>query len=421
MKYVVILGDGMADYRQPFLDNKTPLMLAKKPNIDALCKKSVAGLCKTIPDGMKPGSDVANLSVLGYDPKICYTGRSPLEAASIGIQLKDTDVTARANLVTLSDEDNFEDKKMIDYSAGEISTEEAKILISYLAEKLNNDKIKLYAGISYRHCLVIDNGKIAGDLTPPHDITGKPVNGHLPTSDIGKLYLDLMKKSVELLKNHPVNKERIKQGKNPATSLWFWGEGTKPRLESFEKRYGLKGCMISAVDLLKGIGSLTGMRVVEVDGATGNYDTNFSGKAAACLSALKDGCDFVYIHMEAPDECGHHGDAEHKIYSIEQIDEKVVGPVVEGLKKSGEDFHILICPDHPTPVSIMTHCSDPVPFVMYKSEREAADQNGAGKNGADVKNGADQIGKVLSYDEDSVKNSGVYIGSGVELMREFLK
>ncbi len=398
MKYVVILGDGMADYRQPSLNGKTPLMLAKKTNIDALAPLSEVGLCTTVPCGMKPGSDVANLSVLGYNPHDCYTGRSPLEAASIGIELKDTDVTARANLVTVSDESVYADKTMIDYSAGEISTEEANELIEYLAKEINNDKYTLYAGISYRHCLVIDNGKVAGDFTPPHDITGKPVKGHLPTSEDGKKLLAIMEKSYQLLKDHPVNKKRVQEGKRPANSLWFWGEGTKPALENFEKKFNLKGAIISAVDLLKGIGKLAGMRVIEVEGATGNYDTNFSGKAAACLDALKE-LDFVYLHMEAPDECGHHGDAEHKIYSIEQIDEKVVGPIVKGLKEMGEDFAILICPDHPTPISIMTHCADPVPYLIYNSKK-------------------DYPSSATCYDEEQAENTGIKIEKGHELIKK---
>lgn len=399
MKYAVILGDGMADYPQEFLGGKTPLDLAKKPFIDGLSKVSEVGLCKTVADGLKPGSDVANLSVLGYDPKECYTGRSPLEAASIGIALKDTDVTARANLVCLSGEENFEDKTMIDYSAGEITTEEARILIEYLAKHLNNEKYRLFSGISYRHCLVIDNGKIAGDLTPPHDITGKPVKGHLPTSETGKEYLRLMERSAALLKDHPVNTERIKQGKRPANSLWFWGEGTKPALQSFYERYGITGAMISAVDLLKGIGKLTGMRVIEVESATGNYDTNFKGKAQAALDALsKD--DFVYVHMEAPDECGHHGDAAHKIYSIEQID-GVVKTVYDGLKTRGEDFAMLILPDHPTPLNVMTHVSDPVPYVLYNSTKT-------------LNSGAEK------YCEKDAEKTGIFTDSGVRLMKKFL-
>ncbi|MCQ2387082.1 MAG: cofactor-independent phosphoglycerate mutase [Clostridia bacterium] len=400
MKYVVILGDGMADYSVEKLNGKTPLMVAKKPTIDFLASKGEVGLCRTVPSGMKPGSDVANLSVLGYDVKECYTGRSPLEAASIGIALSDTDVTARANLVTLSNEEKFEDKTMIDYSAGEISTAEAKELIEYLAKSINSEKLKLYSGISYRHCLVIDNGVVTDDLTPPHDITGKPIKEHLPKSKDGQLYLDLMKKSCELLKNHPVNLKRIKEGKNPATSLWFWGEGTKPKLQNFKKRYNLNGTMISAVDLLKGIGILSGMQNIDVAGATGNYDTNFKGKKDACLSALKSGSDFVYIHMEAPDECGHHGDTEHKIYSIEQIDNVVVKPIYEELTKWGEDFAMLILPDHPTPIKCMTHVSDPVPYIIYRSNKSV--------NGVDT------------YNEESAKESKIFIESGVELMQRFL-
>ena len=400
MKYVVILGDGMADFRQSFLDNKTPLMVANKPYIDSLAKVSELGLAKTVPCGMKPGSDVANLSVLGYNPHDCYTGRSPLEAASIGIDLKDTDVTARANLVTVSNEANYVDKTMIDYSSGEISTAEAKELIEYLAKHINDDKYSLYAGISYRHCLVIDNGSLIGDLTPPHDITGKPVKDHLPTSSEGKKLLEIMEKSYELLKDHPVNLKRIKEGKNPANSLWFWGDGTKPNLQKFENKFNLKGGIISAVDLLKGIGKLANMRVIEVEGATGNDDTNFSGKAKACLDNLKD-LDFIYLHMEAPDECGHHGDTKNKIFSIEQIDELVVKPVIEGLKATGEDFAVLICPDHPTPLSIMTHCSDPVPYLVYKSYKKV--------KGMD------------SYDEESAKNAGNFVENGYMLIEKLLK
>ena len=401
MKYVVILGDGMADYRQQFLDNKTPLMVANKPYIDGLARKSELGLARTVPCGMKPGSDVANLSVLGYDPHDCYTGRSPLEAASIGIDLKDTDVTARANLVTVSNEKDYQDKTMIDYSAGEISTEEARVLIEFLAEKLNDQKYSLYAGISYRHCLVIDNGSLIGDLTPPHDITGKPVKDHLPKSEEGKKLLSLMEKSYELLKDHPINQKRIKEGKNPANSLWFWGDGTKPNLQSFKDKFGLDGGIISAVDLLKGIGKLAKMRVIEVEGATGNYDTNFSGKAKACLDNLKDGLDFIYLHMEAPDECGHHGDTKNKIFSIEQIDKLVVEPIVEGLKQSGEDFAVLICPDHPTPLSIMTHCSDPVPYLIYSNKKQVVGEN--------------------SYDEETAKSTGVFVDDGYKLINKLFE
>lgn len=400
MKYVVVLGDGMADYPVDSLSGKTPLEVAHKPFTDTLANLSEVGLVRTIAAGLKPGSDVANLSVLGYDPKECYTGRSPLEAASIGIPLKDTDVTARANLVTLSGEGEYEALTMEDYSAGEISTEEAKILIGFLKKELDTDENKLYAGISYRHCFVADRGKIAGDLTPPHDITGKPIKEYLPHSEAGRAYLSLMKRSYELLKNHPVNAARVKSGKRPANSLWFWGEGTKPALQNFTERYGVKGAMISAVDLLKGIGKLAGMEVIEVEGATGNYDTDFSGKAEAALAVLKKGADFAYIHIEAPDECGHHGDVEHKIYSIEQIDEKVVRRVTEGLREFGEPFSVMVLPDHPTPIKTMTHCSDPVPYLIYRSNEPV-------------------IG-TAKYDEAHAEASGKFVQSGVDLMKRFL-
>ena len=400
MKYAVILGDGMADYPVESLGGRTPLEVANKPFIDSLIKVSETGLVKTVPEGLKPGSDVANLSVLGYNPFNCYTGRSPLEAASIGIELKDTDVTARANLVTLSDEENYEDKTMIDYSAGEITTAEARELIAFLGERLNDGKYRLYSGVSYRHCLVIDNGAICGNLTPPHDITGKPVKDHLPKGENSEKYYELMRKSYELLSAHPVNLKRVKDGKRPANSLWFWGEGTKPKLENFKEKFGVSGAMISAVDLLKGIGKLAGMRVIEVAGATGNYDTNFIGKAQACLNALKT-VDFAYIHMEAPDECGHHGDVEHKIYSIERIDE-VTRTVVEGLKKSGEDFKVMILPDHPTPVKVMTHVSDPVPYIIYDSRKR-------------IDGGAER------YTEKAAAKTGVYVPQGWDLMKKLIE
>ncbi len=400
MKYIVILGDGMADYPIAELGGRTPLAVANKPYIDSLAKTSELGLCVTVPNGMKPGSDVANLSVLGYNPKECYTGRSPLEASSIGIALKDTDVTLRANLVTVSDEENYEDKTMIDYSGGEISTEEAKELVEYLKKFVDTEEYTLYAGISYRHCLVIDNGKLAGDFTPPHDITGQAVKDRLPTSEAGKKLLEIMKKSYNLLKDHPINVQRVKNGKNPANSLWFWGEGTKPALPLYKDKFGVNGGMISAVDLLKGIGKLSGMRVMEVEGATGNYDTNFEGKAQACLDGLNSGLDFVYIHMEAPDECGHHGDLKNKIYSIEKID-GVVEKIAEELRKRGEEFSILITPDHPTPIAIKTHCSSPVPFMIYRS-------------GKDIGNGGEK------YDEVNAEKTGLKISSGEELMTRFL-
>ena len=402
MKYIVVLGDGMADYKLEELGGKTPLQYAKKPHIDALARKAEVGLCKTVPDGFKPGSDVANLSVMGYDPKDCYTGRSPLEAVSIGIKLAPTDVTLRCNLVTVSDEEPYEEKRMLDYSAGEISTAEAGELIQFLKAHLDAEDMTLYAGVSYRHCLVVHNGKTGHELTPPHDISGKPVKGRLPLGPYGERYLSMMKRSYELLKDHPINRARIAAGKNPANSVWFWGEGTKPALENFREKFGLQGGVISAVDLVKGIGILAGMQVIDVEGATGNYDTNFAGKANAALGALLGGLDFVYIHMEAPDECGHQGDIAHKVYSIEQIDEKVAAPLVRGLKEAGEPFKMLICPDHPTPIAVRTHVADPIPYLLYSSEEERS-------NGAE------------SYDEDAAAKTGMFVPAGCMLLQKMLK
>ncbi len=397
MKYFVILGDGMADYPLPDKEGKTPLMLAKKPYINSLAPRSVVGLAKTVPEGFKPGSDVANLSVMGYNPALYYSGRSPLEAASIGIDLKATDVTLRCNLVTLSDDENYADKTMVDYSAGEISTEDAAVLIEYLKQEFDKPPFTLYAGISYRHCLVVENGKIGHTLTPPHDISDKKITDYLPSGEGSEPFLAMMERSYELLKNHPLNVARVKAGKNPANSVWFWGEGTKPALSAFEELHGKKGGVISAVDLVKGIGLLADMKCIEVEGATGNWDTNFNGKAEACANALLGGLDFVYVHMEAPDECGHHGDFTKKVYSIEQID-GVVKKVCETLEKAGEEYSLLIMPDHPTPLALKTHVSDPVPFLLYRS-------NGQTGNGA------------TAYDENEAKATGEYVAEGFTLVK----
>jgi len=400
MKYVVILGDGMADYPIESLGGKTPLAVAKKPYIDSLAKVSEVGLAKTVPLGLKPGSDVANLSVLGYDPLKGYTGRSPLEAASIGIDLKDTDVTARANLVTVSNEENYADKTMVDYSAGEITTAEAKELIDCLKEYLDDDEYTLYSGISYRHCLVVDNGKISGELTPPHDITGRPVKEYLPKGAVGEKYLSLMEKSHQLLKDHPVNLDRIKRGKNPANSPWLWSPGRKPALPSFEEKWGVKAAVVCAVDLIKGIGVCAGCDVVNVEGATGNFSTNYRGKAEAGIAAFADH-DLVYIHVEAPDECGHQGNADEKTRAVELIDSEILAPVWEYLKSTGEDYKILLLPDHPTPIEIRTHSMEPVPFVMYSSKDE--------KNGVKV------------YTEEECRKTGIYVSDGSTLMGSFIE
>ena len=333
MKYVVILGDGMAGYPLPDRDHKTCMQLARTPFWDALAKKSVVGLMRTVPTGFAPGSDVANLSVLGYDPVRSYTGRSPLEAASIGIPLKDTDVTLRCNLVTLSEDEPFAAKTMLDYSAGEISTAEAKELIEALKAQFDRPPFRLYAGISYRHCLVEDGGRTGRTLTPPHDITGKAIAPYLPAGEGSAPLLAMMERSCAILKDHPVNVKRRAEGKNPANSAWFWGAGTRPALPSFEEKTGVKGAMISAVDLLKGIAAGSGMHNIIVEGANGGLHTNYAGKARAAVKALtEDGYDFVYVHIEAPDEMGHQGSAEDKIKAIEYIDDQVIGPVADALR-----------------------------------------------------------------------------------------
>jgi len=401
MKYLVMLGDGMADRPVDVLGGKTPLEAANKPNMDALAKDGKVGMAKTIPEGMPPGSDTANLSVMGYYPRSCYTGRSPLEAVSMGIELAEDDVTYRCNVVTLSDAENYEDADMVDYSSGEITTPESTELINYLAEKLNGDGWTLYPGISYRHCLVHSHAKTGAVLTPPHDISGKPIKEHLPKGENAEALLEFQKKSRELLKDHPANKARIAAGKNPAVSCWLWGEGTKPAIPNFKETFGVRGGVISAVDLIKGIGMCAGLDVAEVEGVTGNLDTNFDGKAAAAIELFEKGCEMVYIHVEAPDECGHHGDPEGKTRAIELIDEKILGPVLEYLKGQGE-FRVLLAPDHPTPIEIRTHSSDPIPFVLYDSAK-------AGEAPAE------------RYTEKLAEATGVYLDKGWELMGKLIK
>lgn len=371
MKYLVLLCDGMADYPVEELGGVTPMEKAYKPNMDSLAKSAEVGLVKTVADGLKPGSDVANLSVLGYDPAIYYSGRSPLEAGSIGIDMKPTDVSFRCNLVTLSDEENYEDKTMVDYCSGDISTEDAKVLIDFLKEHFDNEEFKLYSGVSYRHCLIQSNGTLdVGTLTPPHDITGRPIKDYIPDHpNAAKLY-DMMKKSYELLKNHPLNLERVKKGINPANSMWLWGEGVRKPLAQFKDRFGIKASMISAVDLLKGIGKFSGMNVVNVPGATGYLDTNFEGKATAAINEFAKGSDFVYIHVEAPDECGHRHEIENKVKAIELIDAKILAPVKKALDDSGEAYRILIMPDHATPLALKTHTNDPIPYMIYDSTKK---------------------------------------------------
>ena len=365
MKYIIILGDGMADEPISSLNGKTPLEVAKTPCMDLLSRKSEIGLVHTIPEGMKPGSDTANLSVLGYDPKIYYSGRSPLEALSIGAPMKDTDIALRCNLVTLSEGEAYEDKTIIDHSSGEITTEEANQLIDAIKKEFDNDIFKFYKGTSYRHLTIWDKGRVV-DLAQPHDILGKIIGEYLPEEEAFK---DMMKKSYDILNEHPINIDRCKRGLNKANSLWFWGAGTKPALRSFEDKNNKKGAMISAVDLLKGIAVGAGMKVIEVPGADGTLHTNYEGKAKAALDVLlKENYDFVYIHVEAPDEMGHQGSIKDKIKSIEYLDQRVIKPVIEGMEKSDAEFRILIMPDHPTPIRCRTHTDDPVPYLIYDSK-----------------------------------------------------
>lgn len=401
MKYIIMLGDGMADYPVPELGNKTPLEAAHKPHMDYLAQHGTVGMVQTVPTGMPPGSDTANLSVMGYAPKIYYSGRSPLEAVSMGIDVKADDVTFRCNIVTVSDQAAYADKTMIDYSAGEISTEEAAILVDFLAKEFQAEDLSLFCGISYRHCLVMNHAEIGTELTPPHDITGKPVRGHLPEGRYGERLYSLMQRSYELLKDHPVNLARIAKGKNPANSVWFWGEGTRPKLDSLESLYGIKGGVVCAVDLIKGLGICAGMQNIEVEGATGGMVTNYRGKGQAALDLLHNGCDLVYIHVEAPDECGHHGDPKAKVAAIEAIDKDVLGLIMEQLTEEGEDFAVLLTPDHPTPIELRTHTGEPVPFVLYRST-------------------GDSSPSACCYTESAAKATGLFLEEGPMLMKKLI-
>ncbi len=401
MKYLVLLCDGMADLPYPELDNKTPMECANKPLMDSLARVSEVGMCCTVAKGLKPGSDVANLSVMGYDPTVSYTGRSPLEAASIGIDLKSTDVTLRCNLVTLSDEENYADKTMVDYCAGDISTEEAAEIIKTIEEKLGNDIYKFYSGVSYRHCLVVDNGTTdLGEMTPPHDISGRVVGEYLSKSENAAPLIELMKKSYSILIDHPVNKARIAKGQRPANSIWLWGEGTRPQMEKFYDKYGVKGCVVSAVDLLKGIGKCAEMETPDVAGATGYLDTNFEGKAQAGINAFKNGAGYVYLHFEAPDECGHRGEAKNKVKAIEEIENRALKSTLEYLNSTNEPFRILIMPDHPTPLCTKTHSSEPVPYLIYDSTKklegvDAFTEANAAKTGNFIEHGPQIINRLL--------------------------
>ncbi|MDD4802622.1 MAG: cofactor-independent phosphoglycerate mutase [Syntrophomonas sp.] len=400
MKYLLVLADGMADYRIEKLDNKTPLQYAHTPNMDKLAASSFIGRVQTVPADYPPGSDVANLSVMGYDPRKYYTGRSPLEAVSMGVELGADDLALRCNLVTLSAEESYSDKTMLDYSAGEITSAESAQLIETIKNELGSEVFNFHAGISYRNLLVWKGGIGKSlRLTPPHDISGRKIRDYLPTGEDGGILLDMMIKSEELLTNHPLNRARREKGLNPATSLWLWGEGSKPALNSFEDKYHLQGSAVSAVDLVKGLGMCAGLNPVKVKGATGGIVTNFAGKARAALDELKRGRDFVYLHIESPDEAGHQGELEKKIWAIEQIDQEVLGLIIAELD-AFDDIRVLVLPDHPTPLSVRTHTSEPVPFMLF-------DKNNPSSCG------------ITKYDEDTA-HQGRFFANGYELMDYFI-
>jgi len=399
MKYIIILGDGMADEPIEILGGKTPLEYAMTPTMDELAKKSEIGLCNTIPEGMKPGSDTANLSVLGYDPKQYYTGRSPLEALSIGVDMKSTDIALRCNIVTVSDDDlPYEEKTIIDHSSSEITTEDASKLLEAVRSEMETDKYKFYVGTSYRHLTIWDKGEVV-ELIPPHDILGNVIGTYLPEDAYLK---DMIKKSYDILNLHPLNIERAKKGLNKANSIWFWGAGTRPALTSFEEKFHKKGAMISAVDLLKGIAIGADMKVVEVEGANGTLHTNYEGKAMAAIKELlENNYDFVYIHIEAPDEMGHQGNMLNKIEAIEYLDKKVIRVVKEEMEHAGVDYRLLVMPDHPTPIRCRTHTSDPVPYLLYDSTKE--------------------LEKTWNYNEAEAKTSGSVVANGYEIISKLFE
>ena len=398
MKYIVILGDGMADEPLEALNGQTPLEYAKTPMMDALAGKGELGLVKTVPDSMKPGSDVANLAVMGYDPSKNYSGRSPLEALSVGVAMAENDVALRCNLVTLSEEEPFGEKVIIDHSSGEISTEDADILMDAIRAEFNCEEFQFFTGTSYRHITLWKNGHVL-DMAQPHDHLGEKIGNYLP---VEARFRDMMERSYEILNNHPLNVKRAAEGKNKANSLWFWGAGTKPSLTQFKEKTGLRGAMISAVDLLKGIAVGAGMKVVDVPGANGSLHTNYEGKAKAAVKAvLKDGCDFAYIHVEAPDEMGHQGSVENKIKSIEFLDSRVVCVVKEQMDASGEAYRLLITPDHPTPIRCRTHTGTPVPYIIYDSTRKQK--------------------RLARYSEKEAAQTGIYEPEGYKLLDKFLK
>lgn len=397
MKYIVVLGDGMADEPIPALGGRTPLDAAVTPVLDELAGKGTLGTVQNVPAGMAPGSDVANLSVLGYDPAANYSGRSPLEALSVGVQMEDDDVIFRSNIVTLTESEPYAQKTILDHSSGEISTADADILMDAIRAEFNSDTFRFYTGTSYRHILVWKHGRVSA-LEPPHDHLGKVIGDYLPQE---KVLRDMMERSFDILNNHPLNLARAADGKHKANSLWFWGAGTKPKVQNFKEKTGLTGAMISAVDLLKGIAVGAGMKVYNVPGATGSIDTNWEGKAQAAIDALlKDGCDYAYIHVEAPDEMGHQGRVEDKVKSIEYLDSRLIARVKQAMEAAGEDYRMLILPDHPTPLRIRTHTSNPVPYLLYDSTHEQK--------------------KRERFTEESARNADNFEPNGYKLLERFL-
>ena len=398
MKYIVVLGDGMSDEPVAALNGKTPLEVAHTPVMDELAAKGEMGMVQNVPAGMSPGSEVANLSVVGYDPKEVFTGRSPLEALSVGVEMEPDDIIFRCNVVTLTEEEPYEEKTILDHSSGEISTAEADQLMDAIREHFNDREFQFYTGTSYRHIMVWKHGRLA-QLEPPHDHLTKVIGPYLPQEQVLRSF---MERSFPILNDHPVNQRRSAEGKRKANSLWYWGAGTKPSLSSFTEKTGLKGAMISAVDLLKGIAVGAGMQICQVEGATGSIDTNYEGKAQAAIDALlKDGCDFAYIHVEAPDEMGHQGELDHKIMAIEDLDSRIIAPIKKAMEDAGEDFRMLVLPDHPTPLRIRTHSADPVPYVLYDSTRQRK--------------------TAMRYTEAEAMATGVFEPQGHKLMERFLQ
>lgn len=398
MKYLILLGDGMADYPISSLGGKTPLEFACTPNMDYMASEGTLGMVDTIPSGLSPGSDIANLAVLGYDPRDCYSGRGPLEAASMGVQMGPNDVAFRCNLITLVDGDN---PLMADFTAGHINSAEAGEIVQSLHKKLGSEDIAFYSGVSYRHLLLWKNGLTDMETIPPHDITGRKVLDYLPKGEGAERLIMIMRHARKVLQDHPVNKARVKEGKKPANAVWLWGQGRAPRLNPITARYNIKGGMISAVDLLNGIGIYAGLNIIKVDGATGYTDTNYIGKAMKALDSLKE-LDFVFLHVEAPDEMGHEGNIEGKIRAIEDFDKKVVGPILSGIKNFGA-FRVMVLSDHPTPLSLMTHSSDPSPFAVFSSHRN------------------DNLARNFLFGETSARNGGILVSPGHLLMDLFIR